>query len=155
MPADTPLWTYLPLKYDHKVTKILLTDTYRRLPKNTSWPLNARSATSSDLSIGLRPSAHPGTAIKRPLHPPALVSSVNPSSQSRCSPPSHRGAQGFNNLQQGQHLTKILHPQLGLKQNHIINLSQYCWASSKWGLLINYVLQNCLANRNYHFKVKF
>ena len=44
---------------------------------------------------------------------------------------------------EARHLTKILCPILGLKQNHISNLSQYFLVPSKWSLLIKSVLQNC------------
>ena len=52
-----------------------LTYIYQETP---FWPLNTRSATSSGLSISLVSSHQHTQAISRPLHPPALVSTVNP-----------------------------------------------------------------------------
>ena len=121
MPAEKGTVTVVmsTTDYDHKVTAILSTDTY-------SLSRNARLPTSSGLSTTLKPSSTPTYCHLKP----SASSCPRFFSQPKIHKPdvplrpivASRGSPTYNTA---RHLTKILHPLVGLTPHHITNSSQF------------------------------
>ena len=121
------MWSSPHLTYNLKETAILMsTNTYIHLPRNSILAIKHKISNKlrSLHQSRLKPSAHPGH----------LKTSASPCPRFIGQPEIHnpniplhpimapRVSTIYNKV---RHLTKILHPQLGLKQYHITNLSQF------------------------------
>ena len=114
------------IEYDHKVTDILSTDTYRCLPKNPT-PTIERKITNKLRSL------HQSQTINTPLYrhlKPSGSACPRFFGQPKIHKPgvplrpivSSRGGPTYNTA---RHLTKILHPLVGLTPHHITNSIQF------------------------------